>query len=351
MKTGILGLPLSGRKTIFKILTGIDAGSRQVGKEPVEGFTEIRDPRLSALREILKPARTARARLYLKLLPGLDGGSAASAALPRLAEDCDVLCAVVRNFKDPGIYHPMGPVDPARDFRHISSELILHDLEFAEKRLERAEKERKAGGARAAKECRLMTKLKASLEEETPLRSLRLEKEETTLLSGHSFLTLKPVVLALNSGENKKEELSLDNFLCSDNMVKVDLSAKLEAELEELPPGEERKELMEAMGISEPAAESLKEAFIKALDMISFFTATGGELSQWLIASGSTAEKAAGKIHSDMERGFIKAEVINYEDLVSAGSEEKAAGSGKKLLKGRDYVLSDGDLLNIRFNV
>lgn len=353
MKIGIFGLPLAGKKTIFKILTGIEPAGESRKQESVEGFTQINDPRLERLEEIYRPKRTVKARLYLELLPDFEGETAASGKIFTLLGSCDALCSVVRLFSDERVYHHEGSVDPERDIRHISSELLLNDLAFVEKRIEKLKKEKKPVSASPARELELMLKLKASLEEEKPLRALEMRPDEKSIIIGYPFLTLKPMITVLNRGEDEPEHFKkgIDSILDADRIVKVELCAKIESEIDELPPGSEREEMLVAMGISAPAAETLKEAFLKALDLKTFFTASGEELRQWLTSSGSSADKSAGRIHTDMERGFIKAEVIKYNDLIEAGSEEKAAAEGKKMLKGRDYPVADGDIMNIRFNV
>ncbi len=352
MKIGIFGLPLSGKKTIFKILAGIDSARIPHRQEPVEGFTEIDDSRLYKLQEIYKPKRTVKSRIYLELLPDFEGEIVASGRIFALMEDCDALCGVIRLFSDDRVYHPGGSVDPARDIRNLNSEILLHDLAFAEKRIEKLQKEKKPKTG-ASGELELMLELKAVLEDEKPLRTAEFKPGDKSMISGYPFLTLKPMITVLNLGENEttEEHPGIDSLLNRDKLLPVGLCAKLESEVEELPPGNDRREMLEAMGISIPAAESLKKTFLKALNQMSFFTTSGNELRHWLAPAGSTAENAAGRIHTDMERGFIKAEVIKYEDLVEAGSEEKAAAVGKKMLKGRDYPLNDGDIMSIRFNV
>lgn len=353
MKIGIFGLPLAGKKTIFKILTGVSPGEESRRQEPVEGLTQINDPRLERLGEIYKPKRTVKARLYLELLPDFEGEAAASGKIFTLLGSCDALCCVVRLFPDDSVYHPEGSVNPERDIRRINSELLLHDLAFAEKRIEKLQKEKKSGPDGPARELELMIKLKNAIEEEIPLRALEMRADEKAAIAGYPFLTLKPMTAVLNLGEEEQEysKKSLDSILDADKIVKVELRAKLESEIDELPPGREREEILEAMGISMPAAETLKKSFLRTLNLATFFTASSDELRQWLAAAGSRADKAAGRIHTDMERGFIRAEVIKYRDLLEAGSEENAAAAGKKMLKGRDYTVEDGDILNIRFNV
>ena len=353
MKIGIFGLPLAGKKTVFKILTGNSPVEISHKQEPVDGFTEIDDPRLYQLREIYKPKRTVKSRIYLELLPDLSGEIVASGRIFPMLGDCDALCSIVRHFSDDRVYHPEGSVDPARDIRNINSEILLHDLAFVEKRIEKLEKEKKPAPAASRGELGLMLKLKRVLEEEKPLRTVEFQPEEKPMISGYPFLTLKPMVTVLNLGEDEPAENKpmLDSIFNNDKMLKVGFCAKIESEIQELPPGNEREEMLEAMGISMPAAETLKKTFLAALNQMSFFTASGDELRQWLAPAGSTAEKAAGKIHTDMERGFIKAEVIKFDDLIFAGSEEKAAGLGTRMLKGRDYPVNDGDIMSIRFNV
>lgn len=350
MKIGIFGLPLSGKKTVFRMLSGSDPGAQARG-EPLEGFALIDDARLYELQRVYRPARTVKARLDLELLPDMDAENTASGKIFPLLGACDALCPVIRGFEDAAVYHPEGSVDPGRDLRRISSELLLHDLALAEKRIEKIQKETKSQKGPRGRELELMERIRNSLEEEKPLRALPLDGSEKSLVSGYAFLTIKPVVCVINAGEGEGSESGLDSTGKDDSISFVMFSAKLESEIDEFPPGAEKNAMLEEMGIKAPAAGRLKREFLSALNLLTFFTATGEELREWLAPADSTAEKAAGKIHSDMERGFIKAEIIKFSDLMESGSEEKAARLGKKHLKGRDYILSDGDIVNIRFNV
>ncbi len=351
MKIGIFGLPATGKKTIFRILTGSEPSEVSHKQEPVEGFTLIDDTRLYALQKIYNPKRTVKARIYLELLPDFERESISSGRVFSLLNDCDALCHIVRQFPDDRVYHEAGSVDPLRDIKNINSELILHDLSFVEKRIEKIEKERTAP-PETIRELAVMQKMKFTLEEESSLRTASLESAELKMISGYRLLSLKPLITVLNTGEEVfSGEEDIDSFLEADRISKVKFCAKIESEIEELPPGAEREDMLAAMGIAVPAAETLKRAFIDSLGLMTFFTASEEELRQWLTDAGSSADMAAGKIHTDMQRGFIKAEVIRYGDLIEAGSEEKAASMGKKMLKGKDYPVTDGDILSIRFNV
>jgi hypothetical protein len=274
----------------------------------------------------------------------------------------DCLCHIVRAFKDDSIYHIKGSVDPKRDIDEINSELILNDLLLIEKRFERIEKDKKRGLSPEAtsKEKEILTKLKSYLDKEIPLRLVTikgeaLNEEERKFIASYSFTTLKEILVVLNVSEDDlKDNSSLERFIkeyAEQKIYFTQISAKVEKEIAKLDNEEDRKEFLQSIGVSELSSDKLKQLFLKALNLVSFFTVVSDDLRQWLIKAGSTAPQAAGLIHSDLERGFIRTEVIKYQDLISFGNEHKVKEHGKLHIKGRDYIIEDGDILKIRFNV
>lgn len=348
MKIGIIGLPQVGKKALFELLTGHRPSENEAASgKPIHGVAEIRDSRFDALVAMYKPKKEVRARIEFELLPKLESGAISKGEVFSDIGEVDALCHVVRVFKDDSIYHVSGSVDPRRDIDAINSELILHDLIFIENRFERLDKKIKQTKEETAiKERELLTKLKAHLEKELPLRLLELSPEAERLLSGYLFLTRKEMIIVLNVSEDQlKEKPAVEG----PNIMRV--SAKVEAEIAALESEEERRAFLADLGIEEPAINVLTRLCLKALKLISFFTVKSDEVRQWNIRAGSTAVGAAGAIHSDMQKGFIRAEVINFNDLKQLGSEDAVKSHGKFYLKGKEYIIEDGDILSIRFNV
>lgn len=357
MKIGIIGLPQTGKKTVFELLTGHKPSENEAASgKPVKGVAEIRDKRFDRLVEMYKPKKSVRARIDVELLPKLEKDAIQKGEIFEDIADASAICHIVRAFADDSIYHADGSVDPKRDIDNVNSELILHDLIFIEKRLERIDKKIKQTKEEASiKEKEILVKLKAHLDKELPLRLLELSEEEYRAISSYPFITLKTMIIVLNISEGD---------LSNDNMIKkfeqdyeniklriMRVSAKVESEIAELATEKEKSEFLDAIGIEEPAIDILTRLCIKSLNLISFFTVGADEVRQWTVRRGSAAPKAAGAIHSDLEKGFIRAEMMRYDDLISLGGEEALKSSGKFYLKGKDYIVEDGDILNIRFNV
>jgi GTP-binding protein YchF len=247
-------------------------------------------------------------------------------------------------------------VDPKRDIGFVNSELMLNDLVFIEKRLERLDKGAKKGAEETAvKDKELLERLKSHLERELPLRLADLTPDDRKTISSYPFLTRKGMIIALNVSEDLVKDSTLLKHLEADyeksKIQVMQVSAKVEAEIAALESEEERREFLKTIGVEEPAINALTRACIKALDLVSFFTVGPDEIRQWTIRRGSSAPEAAGAIHSDLQRGFIRAEVMKFADLSSLGSEEKVKEAGKLYIKGKDYIVEDGDILTIRFNV
>ena len=356
MKVGIIGLPQTGKKTLFQILTGNEIKEPSRASKPLPGAADILDSRFNILVDMYEPKKNVRARIDLVLLPKMEAETISRGEIFRDIADMDAICHVVRSFEDDAIYHAEGSVDAARDFEMVNSELILHDQIFVEKRIERLEAMvKKIKDEDQQKELTLMNRLKAFLEAEKPLRLIELTDDEEKLIRSYPFITRKKLVIAVNVSEEDLESeaiLSLFQKSCATQEIEVMLvSAKVEAEIALLDTQEEKDEFLEDLGIRETALESLTKLCLKSLDLISFFTVGKDEVRQWLVRKGSNAPKAAGVIHSDLERGFIRAEVFKYDDLMDAGSEADLKKGGKIYVEGKDYVVQDGDILNIRFSV
>jgi ribosome-binding ATPase len=357
MKIGIIGLPQTGKKTLFGILTGyVFSEKDMVSGKAVKSLAEIRDPRFDALTAIYKPKKQVRARIDIELLPKIESDSIVKGDIFKDIAELDAVCHVVRGFKEEAVYHVRGSVDAGRDIDMVNSELILNDLLFIEKRLERLDKNlKKIKDDAGLKEKELFLKLKEHLDKEMPLRLFSLDPAEEKILTSYPFITRKKMIIVLNVSE---EDLS-DTAILAEMKRKyqpldidvMQVSAKVESEIVKLEDEKERREFLEALGIEEPAINVLTRLCIKALDLISFFTVGEDEVRQWTVKSGSSAPEAAGVIHSDLQKGFIRAELMKYTDLAEMKSEIKLKDAGKFYLKGKDYMVEDGDILSIRFNV
>jgi hypothetical protein len=315
----------------------------------------VRDPRFDNIVSIYSPERKTPAHIEVVLMPKLDKGYIRSGHLFEHLNDVDAICHIVRAFIEEAVYHIDGSIDAARDIDSINTELILSDLMFVEKRLDRLDKELK-GKHDKAQECEntLLLKFKEQLEKELPLRLLELTDEEKKAVSSYPFLTVKPLLVVLNVSEDDIDKTLLSDKLLQkyrmQNIYFMQISAKIEDELASLD-SEDRATFLKELRIDEPAINKLTRFLYEALGLISFFTTTNKEVRAWTIKKGSTASQTAGAIHSDMERGFIRAEVIKYDDLITLGSENKVREAGKLMIKGKDYIVCDGDILHIRFNI
>jgi len=354
---GIIGLPQSGKKTLFSLLVGEGALDGHVDpRQVLRGVADVRDPRFDRLLEIYKPKRRTRARLEVELLPRIEENAVRQGDIFKDMRQVEALCHVVRVFEDESIYHVWGGPDPAREIEFVQSELLLHDLLFAEKRLERIESDlKKMKDEKRQREKVLFVRLIEHLETESPLRQLEISREEHTLLSNYQFLTLQQMIVVLNVSEDQLgDETMIDEFrerFAGLDLAFVQVAVGAESDIAQLETEEEREEFMREMGIADTAFHVLTAKFIEAVGLTSFFTAAHNELRQWFVRRGALAPETAGKIHGDMERGFIRAEVVHYGDIVELGSEEEAKAVGKYHVKGRDYEVQDGDVLKILFNV
>jgi hypothetical protein len=350
-------LPQTGKKTLFQILAGIEHLERTAeAKKPLMGTADILDPRFDTLARMYSPKKEVRAKVDIALLPKMEKEAISKGDIFKDIVDMDAICHVVRAFEDESIYHVDGSVNPVRDIDMVNTELILHDMLFIEKRMERIESNlKKIKDEKQEKEKSLLFKMKDQLENEKPLRLMEMGLEEEMLIRSYPFITPKQLILVLNVSDNDLDNESviqgLNDRCKAHRMEAMQVSAKVESEIANLESAEERREFLEELGIKEPALGRLTRLCIKALGLISFFTVSRDELRQWLIRKGSSAPEAAGTIHSDLQRGFIRAEVMKYDELMEHKSEAALKSAGKLYLKGKDYIVEDGDILNIRFKV
>ena len=356
MKIGIIGLPQVGKKTLFQVLTGHELHETAGPAKPIPGTADLVDQRFDRLVAMYEPKKQTRARLDLVLLPKMEQEAIARGDIFRDISDVDALCHVVRAFEDEAVYHAAGSVDPLRDVEMVNGELLLHDQVFLEKRIERLETTvKKVKDERQLKELELLKRLQAQLENEAPLRLLTLSDEEDLLIRSYPLITRQEMILVFNVGEDSLGDTSLlDRVadLCRDTgMEAMIVSAKVEAEIALLDSAEERQAFLQDLGIEEPALQVLARLCLKALGRVSFFTVGKDEVHQWLVRVDSPAPVAAGVIHTDLQKGFIRAEVIKYDDLIAYGSEAELKKAGKLMVQGKDYIVVDGDILNIRFNL
>jgi GTP-binding protein YchF len=356
MHLGIIGLPRSGKTTLFNVLTGADVPvGPSAGRGPYDVQTavvEIPDPRLDALSEILKPRKTTYAQVTFSDIGGLQVGSGREGLpgpLINQLERLDAFLHVVRVFDEPTAPHPLDSIDPTRDHLAMETELLLHDMLTVERRQQRLDEERSKGAREHAlidREIALFERLAASLDQQHALRTLEFTTEEAQMLSGFSLLTLKPVLAVMNLGEGEEaSDLNLPH-----DVQPILIQGKLELEITQLPSDEAQAFLSE-YGIEQPGRERIIHACCNLLGFISFFTFNEQEGRAWTIRQGSSALTAAETIHSDLARGFIKAEAIAWDELVSLGGLTQARTQGKLRLEGKDYIVADGELIYIRFSI
>lgn len=352
MQLGIIGMPMVGKTTIFELLTE-NKGRPNIAGKTNTAMARIPDYRVDRLAEYYKPKKTTYAQLEIVDIPGLiPGGEKASAVFLDAVRQADTLLLVVRLFENS--LTGDDAVDPVGDIESINYELLLADLDLIEKRMQRIEESKKK--KHLEKEVQLLVKLKDALENEKHLSSVDIDEEEQEIMKTYQFLTTKPLLICLNLDEsdmlerNYADRDKLKSFLDTSGLNMVEVSAEIEKEIAELD-GEEKQMFMEDMGIKEAGIDRIARSVYENLGLISFLTAGEDEVKAWTITNGSIARKAAGKIHSDIERGFIRAEVINYQDFVELGSINAIKEKGLFRLEGKEYPVKDGDIINFRFNV
>jgi ribosome-binding ATPase len=358
MKAGIIGLPSVGKSTLFQLLTGAGAAAPGGRPEARVGIARVPDGRVERLAEMYRPKKKTAAIVEYVDVPGVVKGEGQALVDQPALRGVDALVHVLRAFASDTVPHPDGSVDALRDAKIMELELILADLGTVERRLERLEANvKKANRADDAAERDVFLKLKDSLEAERPLRELTLGEEERRRLRSYSFLSEKPLLLVVNLGEDEVRdsarliaETGLQGFAARPGMALCPVAAPIEMEMAQLP-SEDARAFLEDLGLEEPGLDRVIRTSYQLLGLISFLTAGEDECRAWTIRRGTRAQQAAGTIHSDIERGFIRAEVVAFDELMRAGSIAACRDKGTLRLEGKEYVVQDGDVINFRFNV
>ena len=360
-KCGIVGLPNVGKSTLFKCLTKAEIAAENYPFctiEPNVGMVPVPDPRLDELAAIVKPEKVIPTMMQFVDIAGLVAGASKGEGLGNKflshIRETDAIAHIVRCFVDDDVTHVAGKVDPIADIETIDTELVLADLETAERALDRTSRQTKSGDKDAKRLALILEKVVSHLGEGFPLRSLELEPEERLSLRSWQFITAKPVLYVANvddaSGEDNAMVALVRERARAENAEVVVLCAAMEAELAELEP-EEQAEFLAELGQDEPGLNRLIRAGYALLDLLTFFTAGPKEVRAWTVRKGATAPQAAGRIHTDFEKGFIRAETTAYGDYLASNGEAGAKAAGKLRLEGRDYVVQEGDVMHFRFNV
>jgi len=359
MRVGLVGLPNSGKTTLFNLLTG-----QQLPAEPFfteehtvhVGTVHVPDERVDLLYTFYPRAKCKHAELAFVDVAGVPVGGAGHGSKAQLfaaVHDTDALVYVVAAFDDERVTRPFPSVDPVRDIETIEIELMVADLEMIEKRIERVHRELQAAKDKHSPELDALVRCKEAVEAERPIRRLDLNADEQKLLSGFRFLSQKPAIVLLNTDEaavGQPPPEPVAGACAARGLPCFAMSAKIEEEIAELPADEQRA-FLDDLGIVEPGLEKFVHAVYGALDLHAFFTANDHEVHAWTLPSGATALDAAGKVHTDMARGFIRAEVLAFDDLKAAGSPKVAKEAGHLRVEGKQYVVRDGDVIFFRFSV
>ncbi len=353
MKLGIIGLPQTGKTTLYNALTGHDQPTTaSAGRMEVHtAVVDVPDPRVDVLSAMYKPKKTIYAKVTYADIAGLEGSGQGNISGPLLNQiaQMDGLIHVVRCFEDESVAHAAGTVDPQRDIDAMMSELLLNDLIVVERKLERLAEEKQRGGTDKtvnARQTELFERLLAILSEDKPLRDEEFTEIELSDMSGFGLLTRKPMLILLNLGEGQ----AVPALKTDETVPVVDLMGKLEMEISQLS-GEDAEMFMEEYGIEEPGLNKMIRLSYDLLSLQSFFTVGEDEVRAWTVKRGADAQEAAGTIHSDLAKGFIRAEVVSYEDLTELGGMTEARNKGKLRLEGKKYIVQDGEIVHIRFNL
>ena len=363
LKAGIVGLPNVGKSTLFNAITKkniLAANYPFATIDPNVGTVTVPDERLQKLEDMYIPERTIPTSFEFTDIAGLVKGASLGEGLGNKflshIREVDAICHVVRCFDDENIIHVENGIDPIRDIEIINVELAISDLEIINSRIGKISKKAQTNRDKEALiELETLNKAKTALEEGTPLRLIQFSKDERQLLKNFSLITLKPVIYLANVSEedltstNKYVDL-VSEYGKKEDAQTIKICAKLESELSELD-GEEKKEMLNVIGIEESSLDKLIKTTYEILGLATYFTVGSDEVRAWTFKRGMNAKECAGIIHTDFEKGFIKAEVISYKDLIECGSELRVREMGRARLEGKDYLMQDGDICHFRFNV
>jgi GTP-binding protein YchF len=359
LRAGLIGFPSAGKTSLFQLLTSVREAPPRGGKADANvGVSRVPDERLDQLTALFNPRKRVPATVEFADIAGVAGAKGGAQALLDVApfRNADALLHVVRMFRDPAVPHPSGSVDPARDVRAMEDEIILADLGVAERRLERLERDiKKTNTPDLRKEQEILARCREALESGRPLRALELDTDDAKRLRGFQFLSAKPLLIVLNLDEGDLGQASdavklagLESFLTGAATRAVPICAKIELEIAQLDDAD-RQAFMADLGLHESGLDRVIRASYDLLGYISFFTVGEDECRAWSIARGTPAQLAAGEIHSDIQRGFIRAEVVSYDALTSRGSMTTCREHGEVRLEGKEYIVEDGDIINFRF--
>ncbi len=358
MRLGIIGLPNSGKTTVFNALTRGDRPTAPVSSGKMEIFTAVvpvPDVRIDKLTALYKPKRTVYTTITYTDVGGLEKGigtGGISGTLRNELQQVDGFIHVVRAFDDDTVPHPEITIDPARDVTIMDTEFLLADLLVVEKRLEKIGveiKQNKSQNKQAAEqEYELMKRFQAQLETEQPLRDLEVTADEYKVVRGYGLMSLKPMLIIFNVGEQMRQPDELLKDYHHKGIGLVSLQGRIEAEIAQLE-GDDAAMFLAEYGITEPSANRVIRASYDLMHIQSFFTVGEDEVRAWSVQIGATAPQAAGVIHTDLAHGFIRAEVMAYKDLIAAGSESELKKLGQMRLEGKEYIVKDGDIMNVRF--